>query len=360
MTLPDRIPCTRTWKNGHVQGIAIDKRLGHIYYCFTTLLVKTDLDGQVLGTVGNLAGHMGCLTIDPERRRLYGSLELKHDKIGQGVIARNGGWDPNQADSFYLVAFDIDRIDRMDMDAERDGVMRAVYLRDVAEDYANADPLGALSHRYGCSGIDGIGLGPVFGAPPESHKRLMIAYGIYGQPELAGNDHQVILQYDPEIVDRFGAPLCQATPHHMGPQGCEARYFVYTGNTTYGVQNLEYDPYTGNWLAAVYAGKKPEFPNYSLFFINGRIPAAEAELQGRAGEHGSLLTLTEGAERVGAITGSRFPYGQTGIYACGDGTLYFSQDQHDRATDSFGTTLVRYRYAPDAPGGFATVEPTPR
>ena len=53
MLLPNRIPCGSWWKNGHVQGIAVDTDRGHVYYCFTTILVKTDLCGQVLGTVGN-------------------------------------------------------------------------------------------------------------------------------------------------------------------------------------------------------------------------------------------------------------------------------------------------------------------
>lgn len=176
MNLPNRIPCGSSWANGHVQGIAIDEQRGHIYYCFTTVLVKTDLRGTVLGTVGHLAGHMGCITIDPARRRLYGSLELKHDIIGQGIIKSNGGWNPSAEDSFYLASFDIDRIDRIGMDAEADGVMKAVYLRDVVKDYTEPDERCGLAHRYGCSGIDGIGLGPGIrhrcGQPAEDHDCL--------------------------------------------------------------------------------------------------------------------------------------------------------------------------------------------
>lgn len=169
-------------------GLAIDEQRGHIYYCFTTVLVKTDLRGTVLGTVGHLAGHMGCITIDPARRRLYGSLELKHDIIGQGIIKSNGGGTPSAEDSFYLASFDIDRIDRIGMDAEADGVMKAVYLRDVVKDYTEPDERCGLAHRYGCSGIDGIGLGPVFGTVADSRRKIMIAYGIYSQPECRGND----------------------------------------------------------------------------------------------------------------------------------------------------------------------------
>ena len=45
MQLPNRIPCGSWWKNGHVQGIAVDADRRHVYYCFTTILVKTDLCG---------------------------------------------------------------------------------------------------------------------------------------------------------------------------------------------------------------------------------------------------------------------------------------------------------------------------
>ena len=74
-----------TYKNGHVQGIAIDAERGFVYYSFTTILVKTDLDGNFLGSVTRLAGHLGCISYDAENDRIYGSLELKHDSIGKGL-----------------------------------------------------------------------------------------------------------------------------------------------------------------------------------------------------------------------------------------------------------------------------------
>ena len=356
MQLPNRIPCGSWWKNGHVQGIAVDADRGHVYYCFTTILVKTDLCGQVLGTVGNLAGHMGCITIDPARRRLYGSLELKHDCIGQGIIARNGNRNPSDEDSFYLVSFDLDRIDRVGMDAEADGVMKAVYLRDVVRDYSEPDERCGLANRYGCSGIDGVGLGPVFGAPADSRAKIMIAYGIYGQPDRSGNDHQVFLQLDPGAVDLYGQPLCQAQPHHSGPDRCEARYFLYTGNTNFGVQNLEYDPFSRRWLVAVYEGKKPEFPNYPMFFIDATVPPHDGELLGRQGERGALLTLAPGDCSENGITGCRFPLGQTGIWARGDGTFWFSDHLYNREKHLHSTTLVAYRLDPASPGCFVKAE----
>lgn len=56
--------------------------------------------------------------------------------------------------------------------------------------------------------------------------------------------------------------------HRQGPKAPDSKYFVYTGNTTYGIQNLEYNPCTGYMFAAVYQGKKPGFPNYPMYVID--------------------------------------------------------------------------------------------
>ena len=154
--LPNKI-LSGFWKEGHVQGIAVDLEKEQIYFSFTTILLKTDFSGKPLGSVRNLAGHLGCITFDADRRRVYGSLELKHDAIGKGIIDRTG-WNPSEEDNFYLVSFDIDKIDRMELDAESDGIMSAVWLREVVEEYAATDPISGQKHHYGCSGIDGTAL----------------------------------------------------------------------------------------------------------------------------------------------------------------------------------------------------------
>lgn len=339
---PNTVQSGEYGSKSHVQGIAVDTEGGYVYYSFTTMLLKTDLLGRPIGSVVRLAGHLGCISFDPIRRRVYGSLELKHDAIGQGIIARSG-WDPSGEDSFYLVSFEADRITHMGMDAERDGVMRAVYLPEVVADYLATDEASGCAHRYGCSGIDGIGYGPVFGTPDGSSKKLMIAYGIYSDTERRDNDYQVLLQLDPAVIEQYGMPLNQEKPHHNGPARSEARYFLYTGNTTYGIQNLEYDPYTKSWLVAVYRGKKDCFANNSLYFIDSTAMPRETELRGREGEVGMTLTLTRCGEDAAYPRGIDFPYGQTGIFAFGDGTYYFSQDGRDRERGVFYTTVTKYQ-----------------
>ena len=336
------------WKEGHVQGIALDALRGHMYFSFTTILLKTDLQGNAIGSVRRLAGHLGCITFDARRRRVYGSLELKHDSIGKGIIDRTG-WDPNAEDNFYLVSFDVDKIDRMEMDAEADGIMTAVWLKDVARDYTAIDPCSGKKHRCGCSGIDGTGLGPVPGAPENSPHKILVAYGIYSETERTDNDHQVLLQYDPEIFTRYGAPLDQAKPHHFGPEAPEARYYLYTGNTRWGVQNLEYDPASRTWLLAVYKGQKEQFTNFPLFLMDGATAPTLQPLTGRPGETGLVLKLSSlGEEGLQGIRGSRFPLGSTGVCAIGDGRFYFSEPISNPEEKSFSSKVRLYRMDPDS------------
>ena len=92
---------TGLWRAGHVQGIALDTERKHIYYSFTTMLVKTDLQGRVIGTVTGLLGHLGCIDFNDEDGRLYGSLEYKNDAIGKGIMRQEKS-DKTLQDGFYV------------------------------------------------------------------------------------------------------------------------------------------------------------------------------------------------------------------------------------------------------------------
>jgi hypothetical protein len=335
------------YKESHVQGIAVDREKGYVYYSFTTMLLKTDLQGRVMGSVKGIVGHLGCITFDEDRRCVYGSLELKHDQIGEGIMKRTG-IRLSEEDTFYLVRFETDRIDRTEMDAEKDGIMCAVCLHQVGRDYAATDTDGR-PHRYGCSGIDGTGYGPDFGAPSDSEKKIFVCYGIYEESDRMGNDCQVIMKYSPAVFETYGQPLHQTAPHREGPQEAEETYFLHTGNTCYGVQNLEYDPWSKSWLLAVYCGKKEHFANYPLFFVDGRKAPIEGELPDRGGEKGKLLHFFPmGETEDGRVYGSRFPYGSTGICSLGDGRLYFSHPHQNKEERSFSCEAVLYRINGDS------------
>ncbi len=329
-------------KGGHVQGVAIDAEKGFIYYSFTTILLKTDFKGNIIGSVNGIVGHLGCITFDKERRLIYGSLELKHDSIGD-IIHSITGRDIAEEDAFYCVCFDCDRINKPDMDAEKEGIMKAVYLSDVVKDFSDTDEVSQLKHRYGCSGIDGIAYGPEFG---KDKYKIMIAYGIYSDISRTDNDYQIILQFDPNIFEKYAKPLNQITPHHSGTV-CENRYFFFTGNTEYGIQNLEYDEYTQSYIAAVYHGFKKDFINYPMFFIDAKASAQNQPLKGRNGEMGLCLSPSQPHKSItDSRGGADFPYGQTGIYSFGDGRYAFSHGEiSSNEKGEFEAEIVLYRYS---------------
>lgn len=304
----------------HCQGIAVDTVKGYVYYSFTTKLIKTDLAGNLVGSVDGLIGHLGCIDFCEADGRVYGSLEYKNDAIGRGILRALDAADKQIANAFYCAIFDVDRIDRPGMDAERDGVMRAVYLPEVVADFEASVTVGGreLPHKYACSGIDGTARGPAWGKR-DGKQYLQICYGVYGDAQRDDNDYQVILGFDTDAWwDTVAQPLCQENMHQSGDHSVQ-KCFVYTGNTNWGVQNLEYDAYSGNWLVAVYPGKKPQFPNDSMFVIDGSVAPGEG-VHAAYGEKIAVLTLAGQ---------NRFPYGSTGMCALGDGRYYFSEQGCD-------------------------------
>lgn len=333
------------WGKCHCQGIALDRERKYVYYSFTTKLIKCDLDGNVIGTVDRIVGHLGCVAFNDADGRLYASLEYKNDSIGRGILRNLGYPEQSIEDAFYVAIFDVDRIDRMDMDAEKDGIMRVVYLPTVVADYT-----GSVSHHgerfahvHGCSGIDGITFGPDFGAARDSKRYLYVAYGIYSDMDRKDNDYQVLLRYDAtQWWESLARPLRQREMHRVSPASPPKKYFVYTGNTVYGIQNLEYDRYTGDFFAAVYCGKKAAFPNYSLFCIDGSVPPRYEILRGCDGLQGEVLSLKPVGPCENGIYGSRFPYGSIGLFSLGDGSFFVGCPDHSDP-DDLAAHVILYR-----------------
>ncbi|MFW6692413.1 hypothetical protein [Streptomyces sp. MAR4 CNX-425] len=338
------------WPTSHVQGVTVDTERGYVYWSFTQMLVKTDLDGNVIGTVEGLTGHLGDIDLNDRDGRVYGSLEYKAEE------------------AFYIAVFDVDEIDRVGMNAETDGVMTAVHLDEVVEDFTadmngdgvfDGDTADTPDHRYGCSGIDGVSFGPEFGKRG-GRQKLMVAYGVYSNTGRADNDHQVILEYDVRKWHRYERPLSQADPHRSGPEHVGGKFFAYTGNTTYGVQNLQYDPYTRNWVMAVYKGKKEGFPNYSFFTVDGSEKPVRGEIRGQAKpEKGELLTLRDAGlnDPATGVRGWEF-HGNYGFDALGDGRYYVAEG---RAVDDDGVRKQEgeaylWRWTGETPAPFERVE----
>lgn len=358
--LPREIESGPQGKN-HVQGIAVDLKNGHIYFSFTTSLLKTDLNGKLLGSVTGMVGHLGCLSFDETARKLYASLEYKNDVIGQGILKRANAEGRKNETAFYVAVFDVDSIDRIGMDAEKDGIMKTVHIKEATDDY-NAkfkDGDKELEHRFGCSGIDGVTVGPEIGGTNPENKYLYVAYGIYGDTTRVDNDNQVILAYDLSSFDRYGKPLSQDSAHRSGPDKPQHKYFLYTGNTSWGIQNLAYDKSSGNIFAAVYCGNKSKFPNFSHFLINGKSKPKKGKIQGVNYEKsGELLSLVKsGIYHPQSDTwGWNFKYGSTGISPIGNGYFYISQSYKDPETQDQSSTVKLYKWTGNPEEPFIPVD----
>ena len=346
---PPALPRTHhggTWASGHVQGIAIDRQNGFIYYSFTNLLAKYDFSGKLIGTLVGWTGHLGDLDFNPADGRVYGSLEYKKDR------------------AFYIAVIDVARIDRVGIDAGEGDILRTVYLPEVAKDYTadvNGDgrfdgddgqfrenAAASPDHRYGCSGIDGVSVGSACGysAGP---LLLTVAYGIYGNTARADNDHQVLLQYDIADWARYANPLVEHAPHRSGPAAVHGKYFVRTGNTTYGVQNLAYDVASRRWFMGVYRGKKPAFPNFLLFAVDADTQPHRGDLlgvpapDGKGWEQGALLALADAGVKDPA-TGIRgwHQKADVGFQPVGDGWFYLAANAGGKGAQSADLTLMSW------------------
>jgi len=328
------------WATSHVQGIAVDATAGYIYWSFTTLLVKTDLQGNLIGTVEGFTGHLGDLDFNAADGRVYGSLEYK---------AQN---------TFYIAVIDVDAIDRVGIQAQNSPIVQTVYLEEVVADFTadldgngvfDGDVANTPDHRYGSSGIDGVSFGPAFGST-DGPQYLTVAYGVYENLDRTDNDHQVLLQYDTSSWAGFERPLLEGAPHRSGPDDVDGKYFVYTGNTRYGVQNLEYDEYLQRWFMGVYAGSKPQFPNYGLFAVDAAATPVLSELVGTGGDQGLLIPLADDGltDPATGIRGWR-QKADVGIQGLGDGLFYLAVGTKVGGKETGDITLHRWTGDPAKP-----------
>lgn len=354
VTLPVAIESGAQGKN-HVQGIAYDRRRGCIYMSFTTSLIKLDMQGHLLARVTGLTGHLGCLALDEEGDRLYASLEYKHDVIGAG-IAKGLGVENDSEDGFYIASFNLAAITEPEMDAS--SVMKTVYVREAVQDYSAKVTNGGKEweHRFACSGIDGIAVAPYPGG--SSRRGLYVAYGVYGDRDRTDNDYQVLLCYDIDRLRRYEQTLSATRLHKSGPSKPSHKFFVYTGSTNFGIQNLTYDPSLGCLLAAVYPGKKEGWANFRLFAINLKERPRKSLLKGvEPATKADVLPLLHQGKHDDRhdVWGWHFGYGSTGLCALGDGLYYVSHNSRDAKTGAESCRAVLYRWVGTADTPFVGV-----
>lgn len=349
-----RLPLSQnggTWNSGHVQGVAVDVDGGFIYYSFTNLLAKYDLEGRLVGTLVGWTGHLGDLAFNPVDGKLYGSLEYKADQ------------------AFYIAVIDVAGLNEVGVEASRSDLFKTVHLAEVARDYAadmdgdgrfDGDVAATRDHRYGASGIDGVAFGPRFGRRG-GPSLLTVAYGVYGDVTRTDNDHQVLLQYDIADWGRYARPLSEAEPHRAGPAAVDGKYFVRTGNTTYGVQTLAYDAEVGRWFMGVYQGRKPGLPNYLLFAVEAEARPTRGDLTGvpasssEGWEQGLILPLAQDGleDPATGLRGWRWK-ADVGLEPLGRGLFYLAVNSGGKGSQTADLILMRWTGDPRAP--FAPVD----
>lgn len=300
------------WTTAHMQGIAVDDARQFIYYSFTTMLVKTDMSGKLIGTVTGLQGtHLGDLAFHDGK--VYASLEYKEKK------------------AFYIAIFDTEKITELDMPYDTAGLMTTVFVHEAADDF--------VSEKYGCSGIDGVAIGTSPGSDSDEMK-LMVGYGIFSDTKRSDNDHQILLEYDLSRLSKENAPFDPEKPHKIGARHAE-KYFIYTGNTTFGIQNLEYDVDSEDYWMAVYKGKKSAFPNYPLYLIDGSEAPVRKAVKGQEKEEtGLFLSLKKAGvhhEPSGVYGFPTVPVQPaTGFISLGDDFFYLAESGSRKEGQQYG------------------------
>jgi hypothetical protein len=310
----------------HVQGIAFDQKKNCLYCSFTSTFLKTDLQGNVTGSITGINGHLGAMTFNPKTRKVYASLEIKNDAIGRNISDGLGVKRHEESQSgFYFAEIAVDKIKGPDVKFEE--VVRLYPVAEAAKDYIAAVNIDGkeLKHRFGCSGIDGVTIGPEIGSKSKKTNCLYVAYGIYRDTERKDNDYNILLCYD---LNDLGKPL--------------HKYFIYTGNTTYGVQNLAYDPYTEKIFMAVYPGVKAGFPNYGLFAVDVNQKAQKGLLK-------EVPYQSDEVEQLEVCDGWHFKWGSTGLCPLGDGRYYISHNGKQDGKEFCKATLYFYSDSEESP-----------
>lgn len=339
LTIIDLFPLSLTggnWDVKHCQGIAIDRKNGYVYYSYTTILVKCDFESNIIGTVTGFTGHLGDIAFNEKDGKLY------------------CGYYSDKKKGLYTVIFNVDKITKKNMKATDKNIVRTVHIeeawKDCKTDLNNDGKITAADHRFGCTGIDGVEFGPSFS--DSSKKNLLtIAYCISDDTKRKDNDYQVLLQYDVTDWWKTYAKPYTGKDHRSGPEKCGGKYFVYTGNTTYGVQTISYFDEMNIWLLNCYYGTKTGYENFSIFAVDGDVKPQIQLIKGQPEPTlGYVLSLYQDGEydKKHDVYGWHFVGGQKGMAYVGDGLFYIVKPYQSW----FGTkTAICYLYIWDPENG---------
>ena len=212
-------------QNYHMQGFTSGG--GFVYFSFTDSLVKTTPAGTVKCQTEVHGGHLG--DIDYYDGKIYGSF------LGNALPGH--AWDDWTC--FKICVFDAS-----------DLRLRDVIHMDVCDEYKRVS--GTPADTRGFSGIDGVAFGK---EPGTGARKMFVACATITGERYAD---QILLQCTTE--GRY-----------------EREYRIPTGNTVYGIQNLDYDEESGEFWFSTYGKSAPYQPEETLYRLGPALDGVKAK-----------------------------------------------------------------------------------
>ncbi|MBR6777592.1 MAG: hypothetical protein IKM27_07585 [Clostridia bacterium] len=210
-------------QNQHMQGFTSDGK--HMYWSFTDTVVKTTLKGTVRRCVPVSGGHLG--DIDYFEGKLYASF--------MGDALPGHAW--NDWTSFKICVFDADTLE-----------LEKMINLDICDYYKSLK--GTDADTRGFQGVDGVAFGKI---PGTEEWRMFVACALDTGEKYENN---ILLRFTLDGV-------------------YETEYPIKTGNTVFGIQNLDYDATTGEFWFSTYGGGEPFMPKETLYKTDVNITKAE-------------------------------------------------------------------------------------
>ncbi len=320
---------TGIYQSKHVQGVAADGN-GHVYFSFTDSLIKTDMDGNVVGSVTGISGTLHLGDISYYDGKIYGSL------MTQTSDKENVDAGP------YIAIFDATQITTTGIDAMNGSVMQTVSLQKLLASFIDKgteyDPTTDDEYagkytggKYGIyQGLDSVTVGPKFGEVDGEYylTAVLPAPDVQDNVLREDNRHLVMMQFDLDTLATYAQATDMVT-HTVGPDSYDSLYYYHTG--VYGqVQVVTYDDYTQSYMIGTYSEKSHSIDtHYTFYMLDASKAAVEGELQGVDYDgdgnldKGMLVddkgygTYDNVADMYGMTVGC-----STGITAMGDGYYY--------------------------------------
>ena len=201
----------------HMQGFSNGE--GYMYWSFTDSLVKTTMNGIVKCQTMIRGGHLG--DIDYHNGKIYGTY-LQDALPGHEWADWTG---------FKIYVFDA-----YDLHVER------IINLDICDYYKSITC--TPEDTRGFQGVDGVAIAP---DPKTGEDKLFVACALYTGEKYS---NQIILQFTLEGV-------------------YETEYHIPTGNTVYGIQNLDYDAENKEFWFSTYGSSQPYQAKYTLYCVSG-------------------------------------------------------------------------------------------